>query len=111
MSSFDIGALAEKMGLKAAEVAAGGWQDIKETAEHEFRVLAKRIDDIADAIQQGQIKKPETAVRLFEMAKNHLIATLALLNTLVVMTAQKIVDAAVAAIREVVNAKIGFALI
>jgi hypothetical protein len=111
MSSFDVAALAETMRLKAAATAAAGWQDIRETAEHEFRVLARRIDEIAGAVEQGQITKPETAIRLFAMAKNHLVATLALLNTLVLMTAQKIVDAAVAAIRETVNSKIGFALI
>jgi hypothetical protein len=107
---LDPGALAQKMISKATNVAGADWADIAQVATHEFHVLGQRIVEIANAFDAGRLPQ-DVAIQLFAMARNHMIATIAMLSTKLVMMVQKIVDAAVSVIRSAVNTKIGFALV
>ncbi|PSL20952.1 hypothetical protein [Shimia abyssi] len=97
--------------LNVARTTAGPlWDDIQQTASHEFRVLALRIRDIGEGVASGDVSR--TAARiLFRMAKRNLIATIAMLTIMIEAAAQKLVNAVLKEIKSIVNGALGFTLV
>lgn len=110
MANIDAQALFTDM-FQAAKLAAGeGWDDIRATVKIEFKAVAKRIKEIAKAYAADQINK-QTARLLMKMVRNNVVSALALTTNLVLITAEKIVNAALKVVKEVVNTAIGFVLV
>lgn len=107
---MDIGKLANDMIGEASRVAGNAWSKIQVIAINEFKTLANRIADISVALAAGQMK-PATARILFRNARSQIVATLALLSTIIAAAAEKIVRSALNIIKGAVNGAIGFQLI
>ena len=110
LSALKPGDLANQMLGEAARIGGQAWNDIKTVATIEFKSAGQHIVEIAEAVGKKDIDQA-TAVMLFSMVRNNVIATIAMLTTKVVMAIQHIVDAALAIIATVVNKAIGFKLI
>ena len=103
-------AVALSMTGAASQAAGAAWKSIKDVAAHEFQVLARRIVDIQIAVAAGSMKK-STASVLFQTAKSQLVAVLAMLSTMLVAGAKKVVNAALGVVKSAINTAVGFALI
>ncbi|WP_380990336.1 hypothetical protein [Sedimentitalea sp. HM32M-2] len=110
LESLEPRILAPKMLQTASEIAGPLWAEIRTTATHEFKVLASRIREIGAAVAEGDLSKSAARI-LLRMARRNLIATLAMLTTMIEAAVQKLVNGVLAQIREHVNAAIGFAVL
>lgn len=109
-SDIDTGAVFNTLFTEAKDVAGDAWDEIRSFVKIEFKGLAKQIKEIGKAVARGEMKT-RTARTLMKMARNNLMATLAATTTLVLAAAEKIINAALKAIKELVNGALGFALI
>lgn len=109
-SDIDTEAIFDSLFAEAKDVAGDAWGEIRSFVKIEFKGLAKQIKEIGKAVARGEIKQ-RTARALLKMARNNLISTLAATTTLVFAAAEKIINAALKAIKELVNGALGFALI
>lgn len=107
---IDANALAGEMIQTAKATAGATWKEIQDVAKHEFQVLGQRIAAISTALISGEIKR-STAKILMRTVSSQIVAVLAMLSTLVLAAAQKIVRDALNAVKSAVNAAVGFALI
>lgn len=110
MPNLDLNNLFNSMVTAAKISASAGWSQIVSVATHEFQVIAHRIVQIGQAFALGQIDKID-AQGLMKLAKNHIVAAIATLTTLVLATVQRIINAAMTAVRDVVNTAVGFVLL
>lgn len=94
----------------AAQIASNQWQDISNAALVEFRALAQRLVLIVQLHARGEITVA-MARRHLRTARFHVIATIAMLTVMVEATAERVVNAALTAVRDVINTAAGFALI
>ena len=108
--ALEVPALGTAMIAEAARVAKGGWQKIKEAATIELRGLAQRIALIVDSFRSGNITQ-SIAKRHLRTARFHVAATIAMLTSMLEAAAEKVVNAAIAVVRDAVNSAIGFALV
>jgi len=108
--ALNAGSLLQTMLGAAATAAGNDWAKVQDVATHELQIFAMRLVEIERALMSGQIKRP-VAVQLVAMARNHMIATVALLSTMLIMAAQHALDAAVAAVVNTVNTSVGFQLV
>lgn len=90
--------------------AAGAWQEVKGLLRVELRALARNIKDLGKAVAQGHVAE-QSAVLVMRIHKNNLVALAATLTTIVHATAERIVNAALALVRDTVNRALGFALL
>jgi hypothetical protein len=102
--------IATDMIAAAASAAQAQWASIREVATHEFRILSQRVTSVALAVSSGEMTR-KVARLLLKTAQSQLVAVLAMLSTMVMAAAQKIVRAAIGAIKTAVNTAVGFALI
>lgn len=109
-SDIDTGAIFDSLFTEAKNVAGDAWDEIRSFVKIEFKGLAKQIKEIGKAVARRELKEL-TAHVLLKMARNNLIATLAATTTLVFAAAEKIINAALNTIKELVNGALGFALI
>ena len=113
--AVDLGALSVSnlfppMFAAAKGVAGSGWEEIRATVKIEFKAVAKRMKEIGKAFAQGEINKT-TAKMLMKMVRNNVVAAIALVTNQILITAERIVNAALRVIKDVVNTAIGFAIL
>ena len=102
--------VAEQILSGAVQTAGTAWSKISASATIELRGLAQRIVLIVKGLSDGEISKT-MAQRHLQTARFHVVATLAMLTTLVEATVEKIVNGALAVVRDIINKAAGFALI
>lgn len=86
------------------------WPVIKDYAEGEFEKLARTLLQIEILKKSGQIDAAEASV-LFEMQKNTARAVMLALQGMSLLLVEGAINAALSAIREVVNTALGFVLL
>lgn len=109
-SDIDTGAVFNTLFTEAKQTAGAAWDEIRSFVKIEFKGLARQIKEIGKALERGEIKL-RTARTLFKMARNNLIAAVATTTTLVLAAAQRIINAALTAIKDLVNGALGLVLI
>jgi hypothetical protein len=109
-NALEVDRLLTSMLGAASKEAGAQWKDIRAIATIEFKTYAQRVREVVETYLGKKLKK-ETALMLMAMARNHLIATIAMLTVKTYAALQKIIDAATKAISQAVNARIGFGLI
>jgi hypothetical protein len=95
---------------EARKAAGDGWQAIVGAATIELRGLAQRLVLIVEGAATGQLSR-DSAARHFAAARFHVIATIAMLTVMIEATVERVINAALAAIKQAVNTAIGFPLI
>jgi hypothetical protein len=97
--------------LTAAETtAAGQWQTAKAAIITEVKVFAQRLEQIAGGFASQQLTLQD-AKDFFAMATNNLVAMIAMATTLVWAAVQKIVNAALSAAKDAINAFVKFPIL
>lgn len=86
------------------------WPDIKDYAEGESKKLAHTLVQITTLRLSGQISEGEGSI-LLEMQKNAIRAVLLALQGMGLILVEMAINAALNAVRDVVNTAIGFALL
>ena len=108
--SLDLEALSQSMLSEASGIAKDAWTNIRQAATVEIRGLAQRLVSLTNAFLLGEITRT-MAKRHLRQARLHVIATIAMLTSMVEAAVEKIINAALTAIRNVVNTAIGFTLV
>ena len=86
------------------------WPEIRDFAEGEARKLAQSLAQIVKLRTTGQISNAECGV-LLEMQKNTARAVMLALAGMTLLLVEQAINAALAAVRDVVNGAIGFAFL
>ncbi len=110
MPSLNVQALGQSMITQAATIGKDQWDIIREAATIELQGLAQRLVAITNAFLGGQITK-SMAKRHLRTARSQVIATIAMLTSMVEAAAEKIINAVLTVVRDAVNTAIGFTLI
>lgn len=110
LSQLNPDVIVPRMIGQARDVAGPLWAEIRTAAQHEFKVLGDRISAIGKAVHAGEMSKSSARI-LLRMARRNLIATLAMLTTMIDAAVQKMVNAVLAEIKDHINTAIGFTLI
>lgn len=108
--NINWGNISDKMFAAAAAEGVQGWNEVRGVVKTELAALSLHIKEIAKGFAKGRMKK-RTARTLVKMARNNLIALLATTTTMVLMTTEKLINAALGVVRDTINAALGFALI
>ena len=97
--------------LSTAQHEAGtGWANIKSAVQAETKVFGQRLVQIKNGYASGEFTKAD-AKDFFSMILNNMIATIAMVTTLVWATVQKIINAAIAAVKTLINSFMKFSLL
>jgi hypothetical protein len=108
--AIDIQQLLTPM-LNAAKAVIGKkWPDIQTYAETEFKKIGENILMIEKMKLQGNVTEPQAKI-LMDLQKNASRAVLLTLEGVGLIAAEQAINAALGAIRDVVNKAIGFALL
>lgn len=108
--SLDLEAISQSMLSEAAGTAKEAWVNIRQAATVEIQGLAQRLVSLTSAFLAGEITQT-MAKRHLRQARLHVVATIAMLTSMVEAAVEKIINAALTVIRDVVNTAIGFKLI
>ncbi len=108
--ALDIGALLQAMSTAAAGVLQSKWPAVKSFATTEFQKIAQTIASIGAQVASGEITTDQAAI-LLDMQQNASRAVLASIEGMTLIAAEQAVNAALAAIKGVVNSAVGFVLI
>ena len=108
--ALNVGQLAGAMTAAAKDSLAQSWPDIKEYAEAEATKTAQTLAMIEKLHLLGKITKTEARIHL-RMQKNSAIAVLLTIEGLGILAVEKAINAAIKAVRDIVNGAVGFALI
>ena len=108
--TLNVQNLLQSMLSQAQSTAASSWSQIASVATHEFKIAARRIIQIGQEVAAGRLTKSD-AQSLMRLARNHMVAIIAALTTMVLKAVEKIVNAALAAIRTAVNTELSFVLL
>ena len=108
--ALDVEALGTSMLTEAAKIAKGEWAGIRQAATIEIQGLAQRLVAITNAFLAREITK-DMAVRHLRAARFHVIATIAMLTSMLEAAAEKIINGVLTVVRDTVNSAIGFKLI
>ena len=108
--NINWGDVSGDMYTAAAGVGVEGWGEVRGVVKTELRALSLHIKEIGKGYARGNMKK-RTARTLVKMAKNNLIALLATTTTMVLVTVEKMINAALGVIRDLVNTAMGFVLV
>ena len=102
--------LGASMLAEAARVAKDQWAVIRQAATIEIQGLAQRLVSITNAFLAQEITQT-MAQRHLRTARNHVVAVIAMLTSMVEAAAEKIINATLTVVRDAVNTAIGFTLI
>jgi hypothetical protein len=108
--ALDLAAMETKMIAAAATTAGDQWTKIQSAATLEIRSLARTIVLISQAFLAGDISQ-SSAKRHLRAAREHMVATVAMLTTMVQAGVEKILRAVIAVVKESVNKAVGFVLL
>ncbi|MGA3244400.1 MAG: hypothetical protein ABSE41_07285 [Bacteroidota bacterium] len=86
------------------------WGDVKDYAESEAAKMAKTLETVVQLRVAGKIDDQQ-AQALVEMQKNAMQAVLLAIQGIGLIAAQKAINAALAAVKDIVNKAIGFPLL
>jgi hypothetical protein len=110
MATISASALITPMVAAMRGVFDKQWPEIKDYAEGEAKKLANSLAQIAKLRATGQVDEIECAV-LLEMQKNTARAVLLALKGMSLLLVEQAINAALGAVRDVVNGAIGFAFL
>lgn len=110
LDALNTDILVPRMVSTATDIAGPLWAEIKNTATHEFKVLASRIREIGRAVKDGELSKTSARI-LLRMARRNLIATVAMLTVMVDAAVQKLVNGVMSEMKSYINTAIGFSLV
>ena len=110
MSSINASALVNPMVAAMKGVLNQQWPQIKDYAEGEAKKLSNSLAQIVKLRATSQITDDECYV-LLEMQKNTARAVLLALKGMALLLVEQAINAALAAVRNVVNTAIGFAFL
>jgi len=108
--ALDLTALGDAIFNAVKPVLADEWNDVQSYAKTEATKLAATLAQIEQLSASGQISQEEAAA-LFDMQKHATRAVLLTIEGIGVITAQQAINAAIGAVRGVVNKALGFALL
>ena len=104
------GDLAGSMFAAARGTLAKDWPRVRDFAEPELSRLAQSLVDIGQLLVEGKISELE-ARSLFEIHKNTTRTVLLTIEGLGLLAVENAVNAALGAVRDVVNGALSFALL
>jgi hypothetical protein len=110
MAGLDIAALLKSMAGAAAGVLGSKWPGVKSFANTEFNKIAHTIQSIQAQVASGEIQQDQAAL-LLDMQKNASRAVIASVQGMDLVMAEQALNAALAAVKSVVNTFVGFSLI
>jgi len=110
MPGLDIRDAAEKMSGAASVVLRAQWPAIRSYADAEFRKLAQTLELILQEQATGQISNQEAAI-LLDMQKQATRSVLTALQGLGAVAAEEAINAALGAVKGIVNGALGWTLI
>jgi hypothetical protein len=110
MPGLDLQDAAEKMAGAASVVLRAQWPTIRSYADTEFRKLAQTLELILKEQATGQISNQEAAI-LLDMQKQATRGVLTAVQGLGAVAAEEAIDAALGAVKGVVNGALGWTLI
>ena len=108
--AFDVAALLSNMLGAAQGVFGTKFPQVKDFAEGEFEKLARTLVQIEKLKATGQISEAEAGV-LLEMQKNTARAVMLALEGMTLLLVEQAINAALGAVKDVVNGAIGFGLL
>jgi soluble cytochrome b562 len=110
MATIDVQKILPGMISAARGVFDKKWPAVKDFAEAELEKLAKTLAQIEKLRLGGQISEAEASV-LLEMQKNTARAVMLALEGMSLLLVEGAINAAMAAVKDVVNTGLGFALL
>lgn len=110
MASIDIQQVLPSMVMAAKGVFNTRWPVIRDYAEAELEKLVTTLVQIEKLKLSGQIGEAEASV-LFEMQKNTARAVMLALQGMSLLLVEGAINAALGAVRDIVNTALGFALL
>jgi hypothetical protein len=108
--ALDVGTLASQMLGAALPILKKDAQDAEAFAKTEFTKIAQTIASIGEQVAAGQITPPQASL-LLEMQTSASRNVLLTLKGLALLAAEEAINAALGAIKTVVNTAVGFGLI
>jgi hypothetical protein len=108
--ALNVGDLAKTILAAAQDSLKKSWPDVKEYAEAEAKKTAQTITMIETLFLAGKITKTEARIHL-RMQKNSSISVLLAIEGLGILAVEKAINAAVRAVKDVVNTALGFSLV
>lgn len=110
MANIDIQQILPGMITAAQGVFDKRWPVIKDYAEAELEKLARTLVQIEKLKLSGQISDAEASV-LFEMQKNTARAVMLALQGMSLLLVEGAINAALGAVKDIVNTALGFVLL
>ncbi|WP_310496414.1 hypothetical protein [Sandarakinorhabdus sp.] len=110
MAELSVGTLAKAMIGAAKGSFNRDWPVVKEFAEGELKKLAQTLVQIGRLTALGRVNHAEASV-LLEMQKNTARAVMLALQGMSLLMVEQAINAALGAVRDLVNGAIGFALV
>jgi hypothetical protein len=110
MANINVQQIFTSMVGAASGVFDKKWPVIKDFAEAEFEKLARTFAQIESLKLSGQISEAEASV-LFEMQKNTARAVMLALEGMSLLLVEAAINAALAAVKDIINTALGFALL
>ncbi len=110
MPALDIEALVKQMATVASGVLKAKWPEIQSYANTEFKKLGETVKLIAEEKAKGQISEEE-ALLLLDMQKSAMRSVLVTSEGIGILAAEEAINAALGAVRDVVNSAIGWTLL
>jgi predicted deacylase len=108
--ALDVRTLIDPMLAAIKPVVGKGWSDVRDYAEGEAEKMALTLAKITDLRTSGKIDEQQ-AQALLEMQKHSMRMVLLTVEGIGLITAQNAINAALGAVRTVVNSSIGFGLL
>lgn len=108
--SLDVTELGRSILEAFKGILKDSWATVKEYAKGEAKKLAQTLAQITKLYVTQQVSEAEASV-LLEMHKNAARAVFLTIEGIGLITAQRAIDAGLAAVAQVVNGAIGFPLI
>jgi hypothetical protein len=110
MPALNIEDALRKMAEAASAVLKGKWPVVRSYAETEFKKLAETLALIIREKETGAITEEEAAI-LLDMQKQATRAVLTAVEGLGVLAAEEAINAALGAVKDIVNRAIGWTLL
>lgn len=110
MPNLTLGNLKAPMIESFKGVIGEGWPKVKDFAATELKLLAQSLVEIQKLAVAGKIKKAE-AKSLMRQHRNTTIAVMAGIEGMTLLVAEQAVNAALGAVRDVVNTAAGFRIL
>lgn len=104
---MNIPALVEAMAEAAAPVLGDAWTEARAYAETEFRKFGETVELIARLREAGAIDEERARLHL-EFQKTAMKTVLLALEGLGIVAVERSINAALGAVRDVVNGAVGF---